>query len=47
MWRSSDWNGSEAAFRSAVVALFALIVVHLPGAAEASTEGSVGHPDDG
>jgi predicted small integral membrane protein len=47
MWRSSDWNGSEAAFRSAVVALFALIVVHLPGAAEASTDGSVGHPDDG
>ena len=38
MWRSSDWNGSEAAFRSAVVALFALLIVHLPAATEASTD---------
>jgi predicted small integral membrane protein len=30
MWRSSDWNGSDAAFRNAVIALFALLVVHLP-----------------
>jgi len=34
MWRSSDWNGSEAAFRSAVVALFALLIVHLPAATD-------------
>ena len=39
MWRSSDWNGSEAAFRSAVVALFALLIVHLPTATEADTSG--------
>jgi predicted small integral membrane protein len=37
MWRSSDWNGSEAAFRSAVIALFALLVIHLPGATDAGT----------
>lgn len=32
MWRSSDWNGSDAAFRNAVIALFALLVIHLPAA---------------
>jgi predicted small integral membrane protein len=37
MWRSSDWNGSEAAFRSAVIALFALLVIHLPAATDAGT----------
>jgi predicted small integral membrane protein len=31
MWRSAHWNGTEAAFRSAVVALFALLVIHHPG----------------
>jgi predicted small integral membrane protein len=30
MWRSSDWNGSDAAFRNAVIALLALLVIHLP-----------------
>ena len=35
MWRSSDWNGSDAAFRNAVVALFALLVIHLPAATDA------------
>jgi predicted small integral membrane protein len=33
MWRSQDWNGSEAAFRSAVLALLALLVIHHPGTA--------------
>jgi predicted small integral membrane protein len=37
MWRSSDWNGSEAAFRSSVVALFALLVIHLPAVTDVST----------
>ena len=37
MWRSSDWNGSEAALRSAVIALFALLVIHLPAATDAGT----------
>lgn len=37
MWRSSDWNGSEAAFRSAVIALFALLVIHLPATTDAGT----------
>ena len=30
MWRSAHWNGSEVAFRSAVLAIFALLVVHHP-----------------
>ena len=30
MWRSTEWNGLEAAFRNAVLALFGLILVHLP-----------------
>ena len=47
MWRSSDWNGSEAAFRSAVVALFALLVVHLPAATESSTAAIYAHSGDG
>jgi predicted small integral membrane protein len=37
MWRSSDWNGSEAAFRSAGIALFALLVIHLPAATDVGT----------
>jgi predicted small integral membrane protein len=47
MWRSSDWNGSEAAFRSAVVALFALLVVHLPAVPEASTAAFYASTGDG
>jgi predicted small integral membrane protein len=31
MWRSAHWNGSEVAFRSAVLALFALLAIHHPG----------------
>jgi predicted small integral membrane protein len=31
MWRSAHWNGTEAAFRSAVLALLALLVIHHPG----------------
>lgn len=30
MWRSAHWNGSEVAFRNAVLALFALLVIHHP-----------------
>jgi predicted small integral membrane protein len=30
MWRSPDWNGSEAAFRNAVLALLTLLVIHRP-----------------
>ena len=30
MWRSSMWNGSEAAFRNAVLALLTLLVIHHP-----------------
>lgn len=30
MWKSSAWNGIDAAFRNAVLALATLIVVHLP-----------------
>ena len=47
MWRSSDWNGSEAAFRNAVVALFALLVIHLPAATDASTAAFYAHAGDG
>ena len=47
MWRSSDWNGSEAAFRSAVVALFALLIVHLQAATEASAAAFYAHTGDG
>ncbi|MGA5465570.1 DUF2165 domain-containing protein [Mycobacterium sp. NPDC050041] len=36
MWRSSDWNGSDAAFRNAVIALFALLVIHLPATPDVS-----------
>ena len=46
MWRSSDWNGSEAAFRSAVVALFALLVIHLPAAKDAGTAAFEAHVGD-
>ncbi len=47
MWRSSDWNGSEAAFRSAVIALFALLVIHLPATTDAGTAAVDGHAGDG
>lgn len=30
MWRSTDWNGIDAAFRNAVLALLGLILIHLP-----------------
>lgn len=30
MWKSTAWNGLDPAFRNAVLALAALIVVHLP-----------------
>ena len=47
MWRSSDWNGSEAAFRNSVVALFALLVIHLPAATDDSTAAFAAHVGDG
>jgi predicted small integral membrane protein len=47
MWRSSDWNGSEAAFRSAVIALLALLVIHLPAATDAGTAAVDAHAGDG
>jgi predicted small integral membrane protein len=31
MWKSESWNGIEPAFRNSVLAMAALIVVHLPG----------------
>ena len=30
MWRSVDWNGLEPAFRNSVLAIFGLVLVHLP-----------------
>jgi len=30
MWRSTSWNGEDAALRNAILALASLIVVHLP-----------------
>jgi predicted small integral membrane protein len=30
MWRSDVWNGLEAAFHNAVLALFGLVLIHLP-----------------
>ena len=30
MWRSTAWNGLDPAFRNAVLALFGLVLVHLP-----------------
>ena len=30
MWRSTAWNGEDSALRSALVALLALVFVHLP-----------------
>jgi predicted small integral membrane protein len=30
MWKSQAWNGIDAAFRNAVLALLALVVIHLP-----------------
>ena len=47
MWRSSDWNGSEAAFRNSVVALFALLVIHLPAVTDDSTAAFAAHAGDG
>jgi predicted small integral membrane protein len=38
MWRSAHWNGTEAAFRSAVVALFALLVIHHPGVSRVTAD---------
>ncbi|MFJ4878322.1 DUF2165 domain-containing protein [Streptomyces sp. NPDC088745] len=31
MWQSSDWNGLDAAARNVALAVFTLLVVHLPG----------------
>jgi len=33
MWKSTDWNGLEPAFRNATLAGLALVVVHLPSGA--------------
>jgi predicted small integral membrane protein len=30
MWTSTAWNGEDPAFRNSVLALLALIVMHLP-----------------
>jgi predicted small integral membrane protein len=30
MWKSTAWNGLEPAFRNSVLALLALVIVHLP-----------------
>ena len=30
MWRSTEWNGLEPAFRNSVLAIFGLVLVHLP-----------------
>lgn len=30
MWKSSSWNGIDAAFRNSVLALITLVIVHLP-----------------
>ncbi len=30
MWRSADWNGLDPAFRNTMLALFGLVLVHLP-----------------
>jgi predicted small integral membrane protein len=30
MWRSVEWNGLEPAFRNSVLAIFGLVLVHLP-----------------
>lgn len=30
MWRSTDWNGLDPAFRNAVLAMFTLVLLHLP-----------------
>jgi predicted small integral membrane protein len=30
MWRSTAWNGLDPAFRNTVIALVALVLVHLP-----------------
>lgn len=32
MWKSTAWNGLDAAFRNAMLAIGALVVVHLPSA---------------
>jgi predicted small integral membrane protein len=32
MWKSTDWNGLDPAFRNTVLATLALVVVHLPSA---------------
>ncbi|MFE7135083.1 DUF2165 domain-containing protein [Streptomyces sp. NPDC057638] len=32
MWQSADWNGLEPAGRNVMLAAFALVVIHLPGA---------------
>jgi predicted small integral membrane protein len=30
MWTSTAWNGEDPAFRNSVLALLALVVIHLP-----------------
>jgi predicted small integral membrane protein len=32
MWRSTAWNGEDAALRNAILALVSLVLVHLPSA---------------
>lgn len=44
MWRSSAWNGSDVAFRSTVLALLALLVVHHPGASTREAVAGLGRP---
>ncbi|MGW7416775.1 DUF2165 domain-containing protein [Streptomyces sp. NPDC054863] len=37
MWQSSDWNGLDPAARNVALAVFTLLVVHLPGICQADT----------
>ncbi|WP_139415783.1 DUF2165 domain-containing protein [Agromyces laixinhei] len=32
MWKSTSWNGLDPAFRNSVLALIALVIIHLPSA---------------
>jgi predicted small integral membrane protein len=38
MWRSTAWNGLDPAFRNAVLAVLALVVLHLPGSVRSEPE---------
>ncbi len=45
MWRSTEWNGIDAAFRNVVMAALGLVLLYLPSADWTNVEDQFGHDE--